>query len=121
MVGDKISREIVDQDGAGFQVKPLAKFFDSLLSSAGLEKCNPVHSLGLRSKTRALDKKLLLGLAEHKQCRAMVGKLMFLAAERPDIQFCVKECARGVGNPSARTCRGQSAPADISWAPTIGH
>ena len=27
---------------------------------------------------------------------------MFIAAERPDIQFCVKECARGVQSPSAR-------------------
>ena len=27
---------------------------------------------------------------------------MFLASERPDIQFCVKECARGVQSPSVR-------------------
>ena len=27
---------------------------------------------------------------------------MFLANERSDIQYCVKECARGVQNPSAR-------------------
>ena len=30
------------------------------------------------------------------------GIRMFLAGERPDIQFCVKECSRGVGNSSAR-------------------
>ena len=28
----------------GFLVGPLAKLFDSLLSLAGLENCNPVHS-----------------------------------------------------------------------------
>ena len=27
---------------------------------------------------------------------------MFIAAERPDIQVCVKECAKGVQSPSAR-------------------
>ena len=40
--------------------------------------------------------------AEHSLYRTMVGKLMFIAAERPDFQFCVKECARGVQSPSAR-------------------
>ena len=43
-----------------------------------------------------------LNPAEHKQHRTIVGKLMFLANERSDIQYCVKECARGVQNLSAR-------------------
>ena len=42
------------------------------------------------------------GPAEHKQYRTIVGKLMFLANERPDIPYCAKECARGVQSPSAR-------------------
>ena len=86
----------------GFLVKPLAKLFDSLLSCAGLENCNPVHSPGVRSESRVLDEKPLLGPSEHSLHRTIVGKLMFIAAERPDIQFCVKECARGVQSPSAR-------------------
>ena len=61
-----------------------------------------MHSPGVRSETRVPDEKPLLGPAEHKQYRTIVGKLMFLAAERPDSQFCVKECATRVGNPSAR-------------------
>ena len=61
-----------------------------------------MHSPGVRSETRVPDEKPLLGPAEHKQCRTIVGKLMFLAAERPDTQFCVKECVTRVGNPSAR-------------------
>ena len=35
----------------GFLVKPLAKLFDSLLSCAGLENCNLVHSPGVRSES----------------------------------------------------------------------
>ena len=103
----------------GFLVKPLAKLFDSLLSCAGLENCNPVHSPGVRSESRAPDEKPLVGPAEHSLYRTIVGKLMLIAAERPDIQFCVKECARGVQSPE--TCRGQSASADISWVLAIGH
>ena len=45
----------------GFLVKPLAKLFDSLLSCAGLENCNPVYSPGVRSESRILDEKPLLG------------------------------------------------------------
>ena len=103
----------------GFLVKPLAKLFYSLLSCAGLENCNPVHSPGVRSESRAPDEKPLVGAAEHSLYRTIVGKLMLIAAERPDIQFCVKECARGVQSPE--TCRGQSASADITWVLAIGH
>ena len=60
-----------------------------------------MHSLGVRSESRVPDEKPLLGPSEHSQHRTIVGKLMFFAADRPDSQFCVKEFARGVGNPSA--------------------
>ena len=86
----------------GFQIKPLAKLFDNLLSSAGMGNCAPVHTPGRRSESRVPNVEPKLGPAEHKQYRTIVGNLMFLANERPDIQFCVKECARGVQNPSAR-------------------
>ena len=66
-----------------------------------------MHSPGVRSEPRVPDEKPLLGPAEHSQYRTIVGKLVFLAAERLGIQFCVKECARGVGNPTARDMRGQ--------------
>ena len=99
----------------GFLVKALAKLFDSLLSCAGLENCNPVISPGARSELRVPDGEPLHGPAEHSLYRTIVGKLMFIAAERPDTQFCVKECARGVQSPSARDMqRAKRAPADIS-------
>ena len=85
-----------------FQVKPLAKLFDSLLSSAGMGSCAHVQTPGVRSEFRVPNEEPKLGPAEHKQYCTIVGKLMFLANERPDIQHCVKECARGVQNPSAR-------------------
>ena len=59
----------------GFLVKPLAKLFDSLLSCAGLENCNPVHSPGVRSESKVPDEKPLLGPAERKQYRMIVGKI----------------------------------------------
>ena len=45
-VGDEISWETV-----GFQVEPLEKLFDSLLSSAGLGSCAPAHTPGVKSET----------------------------------------------------------------------
>ena len=67
--------------------------------------CVPVHTPGVRSESRVLNEEPKLGPAEHKQYRTVVGKLKFLANERPDIQYCVKECARGVHSPSARDMR----------------
>ena len=86
----------------GFQVKPLAKLFDSLLSNAGMRSCAQVQTPGVRSVSGVPNEEPKLGPAEHKQYRTIVGKLMFLANERPDIQYCVKECARGVQSPSVR-------------------
>ena len=86
----------------GFRVKPLAKLFDSLLSSAGMRNCAPVQTPGVRSESRVPDEEPKLGPAEHKQYRTTVGKMMFLANERPDFHSCVKECARGVQSPSIR-------------------
>ena len=56
-----------------FLVKPLAKLFDSLLCSAGLENCNPVHSPAVRSELRVPDEKPLLGPSEHSLYRTIVG------------------------------------------------
>ena len=72
-VGDKILGRLLIKTERGFLVKPLVKLFDSLLSSAGLENCNPVHSPGVRSEMSV-----------------------------PGHPCCVKECDREAGNPSAR-------------------
>ena len=61
-----------------------------------------MHSLGVRSESRILDEKPLLGPADNSLYRTIVGKVMFIAAERRDIQFCVKECVRGVRCLAAR-------------------
>ena len=86
----------------GFQVKPFAKLFDSLLSSAGMGSCAPMNTPGVRSESRVPNDEPKLGPAEHKQYRTIVRKVMFLANEPPHIQFCVKESARRVPSPSAR-------------------
>ena len=83
----------------GFQVKPLAKLFHSLLSRAWEAA---LMCKGVGSESRVPNEEPKLGPAEHKRHRTIVGKLMFLTNERPDIQHCVKECARGVQSPSAR-------------------
>ena len=64
--------------------------------------CARVQTPGVRSESRVPNEEPKLGPAEHKQYRTIVGKLMFLANERPDIPYCVKDCARGVQSPSAR-------------------
>ena len=56
----------------------------------------------MRSESRVPNEEPKHWPAEHKQYRTIVGKLMFLADERPDIQYCVIECTRGVQSPSVR-------------------
>ena len=85
----------------GFQIKQLSKLIDSLLSSAGMGSYSPVQTPGVGSESRIPDEEPKLGPAENKQYRTIVEKekeKMFLTSERPEIQFCAKECARGVEN-----------------------
>ena len=72
------------------------------LDVAGVGSCAQVQTPGVRSESRVPNEEPKLGPAEHKQYRTIVGKLMYLANERPDIQYYVKECARGVQSPSVR-------------------
>ena len=64
--------------------------------------CALLQTPGVGSESRVPNEEPELGPAEHKQYRTRVGKLMFLANERPDVQYCVKERVRGVQSPSAR-------------------
>ena len=65
--------------------------------------CAPVHTPGVRSESQSSEmRNQSLVLLNTSQYRTVVGKLMFLADDRPDIQYCVKERARGVQSPSAR-------------------
>ena len=92
----------------GFQVKPLAKLFDSLLSSAGMGSCAHVQTPGVRSEARVPKEEPKLGRAEHKQHRTIVGKLMFLASERPHSILCQRMCSRSTESFCSRYAEGKA-------------
>ena len=95
----------------GFKVKPLEKLFDSLLSSAGLESCAPVHNPGVRSEMRVPEEEEpVLGPAEHEQFRTIVGKLFF---SLENVQT-FNSASRNATVLRLETCRGQSVFADTS-------
>ena len=103
-VGDKISRETVDQDGTG------------LASCKTLRPSVVLCWFGeLRSCAFSWCEKPLLVPAGHGQYRTIVGRLMFLVAGGPDTVPEEWEI-RPLG-----TCRGLGASVDISWACAIGH
>ena len=105
----------------GFLVKPLAKLFDSLLSCAVLENCNPVHSPGVLSESRIPDEKPVLGPAEHSQYRTIVGKLSSSLLNAQIFNSVSRNVPEECKVLQLETCRGQSASADISWVLAIGH
>jgi len=88
----------------GFVRRTTKKYVDDLLDFAGLSKCRPVSTPGVDDKTmttgddvaRAGANERRLDDGDATKYRQIVGKLMWLACDRADIQYSVKELAREV-------------------------
>ena len=60
---------------------------------------------GVKPLAEQVAKEIKLDQGEHTKFRAIAARANYLAADRPDAQFCAKE-----------VCRFMSSPTDVSWA-----
>ena len=106
-VGDKIQTlgRTVERTRLGYRLITSKRYIDQSLKDMDMEKCNPVSTPGLQvtEKDLATEEQLpevLAGLY-----RRVMGRLLYVAGQRPDVQQAVKELARGM-----------SSPTNIHWA-----
>ena len=94
-----------DRTEAGVVTIPNQRIIEDFLKLLVLEKCKPVNSPGLKSWTAAPGDGDPLSAEDHAIFRSSVGKLQFVADDRPEIKNCVKECARDLSSPTGLSMR----------------
>ena len=81
----------------GVAVRPAPGNYDGILTAAGMGKCKGLATPG--STTPQKDMGEYIGLDRHRQYRTTLGKLSWIGDIRPDMQYGIKEMARGATNP----------------------
>ena len=75
-------------------MKNRADFVESLLDLYGLENSKPTANLGRRSTAVELASAILLDGHDYSNFRTAVGKLIFMAPWRPDMQLAIQQLSR---------------------------
>ena len=85
----------------GIQYEPDARHVEIILREMGLVKGNGVGTPGVKSKLETLGEGDPLEPVDCTRYRALVARANYLAQDRAEIQFSVKELARGMSAPTA--------------------
>ena len=94
-----LSLEITKRSSA-FEVKNSTDFLESFLTLCGLENSKPTANPGRRSAVMEFASAILLDCHDHCNFRKAVGKLIFMALCRPDMQFAIQQQSTQVFNPT---------------------
>ena len=89
----------------GFEVKNSTEFVDSLLNLYGLENSKPTANPGGRSTVMELASAPPLDGHQYSNFRTAVGKLIFMAPWKPDMQFAIQQLSTKVVNPTTESKR----------------
>jgi hypothetical protein len=88
----------------GLFTAPSRRLIDDVLSLVDLSGCRPVTTPMEKMKAESSDCEVL-GDADAQIYRSVVGKLLFISKDRPDLGFTVKELCRDIKGPHKRSWR----------------
>ena len=98
------------RDAKGFVVRMPGKYYQTLISEAGLSGCKPARTAAGADKPSNLKDKETweeaLSKEEHFLFRRLVGKLRFLVPERPDLGYEVLKLSRSLATPQGKDMFG---------------
>eukprot|EP00971_Amphidinium_carterae_P202653 4021095-Amphidinium_carterae.1 len=77
-------------------------FMKSVYEIYGLQKPNSVSAPGVKSLALPTSGDEPLHFSNHRKFRTAVGKLQWMTAVRPDVQFAVKELSRKLASPTSK-------------------
>ena len=89
----------------GFEVKNSTDFVEYLLNFYGSENSKPTANPGRRSTVMELASAIPLDGHDYSNFRTAVGKLIFMAPWRPDMQFAIRQLSTQVLNPTTESKR----------------
>ena len=88
----------------GFTISCSPKLLDEVVAAEGLETAKSVRLPGEKMKEMPSDKEELDD-TEHRHYRQQVGRLLWLSADRADLQHAVMRLSRSVGSPTRGDAR----------------
>ena len=93
MKGDRVNFLVLEitKTSKGFEVKNNTDLVESLLNLYGLQNSNPTVNPGRRSTVMELASATPLDGHDCSNFRTAVGKLIFMAPWRPDMQFAIQQ------------------------------
>ena len=92
----------------GFEVKNSTDLVESLLNLYRLPNSKPTVNPGRRSTVMELASATPLGGHDHSNFRTAVGKLIFMAPWRPDVQFAIQQLSTQVLNHDRKQARSEA-------------
>ena len=92
----------------GFEVKNSTDLVASLLNLYGLQNSKPGANPGRRSTVMELASAISPQGHEYSNIRTAVGKLIFMALWRPDMQFAIQQLSTQVLNPTTEQARSET-------------
>ena len=84
----------------GFEVKNCTDLVESFLNLYGLENSKPTANLGRRSTVMELASATPLDGHDYSNFRTAIGKIIFMAPWRPDMQLAIQQQSTQVLNPT---------------------
>ena len=103
--GDTVNFLGLEITRKGFEVKNSTDLVESLLSLYGLQNSKPAVDPGRRSTVMELASATPLDGHDYSNFRTNVGKLIFMAPWRPDMQFAIQQVSTQVLNPTTESKR----------------
>ena len=101
----KILNRIVRRTASGYELEADPRHAELVLLQMKMEKAKPLSTPGVDGKEEDdQEGELPLDPDRSKQYRSLVARLNYLSADRPDMQYSVKEL-----------CRDMSSPSEGSW------
>ena len=89
------------QTASGCEVRIPPAYVETLLREIGLDQARSLSSPGAVTAEMREDGGEELSSERGSQYRRIVGKLMWMLPERPDLAYCTKELARNLAKPRA--------------------
>ena len=94
-----ILNKCVEWTSAGLQYEPDPRHVEILLRELGMENCTPVATPGVKMAPLPEDEDQHLSASEPTKFWQTIARCNSVCQDRPDIQYAVKEAARGMANP----------------------
>ena len=98
----EILNRIVEWGADGIRYEGGPRHAEAIIKAMGVDGKNPAAAPGCKAKNDDDDEAMELGKEEATEFRSLAARANFMAMDRPDIQYSVKEICRRMSKP----CKG---------------